>query len=239
MTRWVLFGAVVGVLTLAFVLLARRSAAVIRGAFEAREDPEAPPHPAATLLESDRLLLGNVLATHGLLLVVLGATVHVSSVPWEPLGLGVPSGAAVGLGLGLGLALAIGNDAAARLADRLGLDRDERLREVLSPDTTAGWAVLLVVLLPLVAAAEEALFRAALVGGLATGFGLDPWLLVLASSVAFGLGHGLQGRAGVAVTTGLGAVLGAAFVLTGSLAAVAIAHYLVNAVEFLRHGRPG
>jgi membrane protease YdiL (CAAX protease family) len=40
---------------------------------------------------------------------------------------------------------------------------------------------------------------------------------------------------GVVVTGVLGFVLAAAFVLTGSLLAVVVAHYLVNALEFVVH----
>lgn len=238
MARWSLFGAAVAVLALAFVLLARRSAAVLHEAMAARDDPEAPAHPAAALLESDRLLVGNVLASHGVMLGLLAATVYAADVPLHALGLTTPAPTELGVGVVLGLALAAANEAAARLAERTGLDRDERLRELLAPDSRAGWLALLAVVLPLVAAAEELLFRAALIGGLGAGFGLDPWLLVAGSSVMFGLGHGLQGRAGVAVTAGLGLALGAAFVLTGSFAVVAVAHYLVNAIEFLANERP-
>jgi membrane protease YdiL (CAAX protease family) len=57
--------------------------------------------------------------------------------------------------------------------------------------------------------------------------------------VAFALGHGAQGPAGVAATGVLGFVLAAAFVLTGSLLVVVVAHYLVNALEFVVHEAPG
>ncbi|MDZ7701902.1 MAG: CPBP family intramembrane glutamic endopeptidase [Halobacteriales archaeon] len=238
MPRWTFFGAAALVLTLAFVLLARRSAVAVRAALAARADPDAPPQPAVAVLESDRLLAVNVLASHGLVLVVLASVGWYAAVPVEALGVGVPTGGTLASGAALGLALAAGNEASARLADRLGFDRDERLRGLLAPDSPAGWLALLVVVLPLVAAAEELLFRAVLIGGLAAGFGVSPWLLVFASSVAFGLGHGLQGVAGVAVTAALGLALGAAFVLTGSLAVVVVAHYLVNALEFLLNERP-
>jgi membrane protease YdiL (CAAX protease family) len=72
-----------------------------------------------------------------------------------------------------------------------------------------------------------------LVGGFAAGFGLSPWPLAVLSSVAFALGHGAQGPLGMVVTGLLGFALAAAFVLTGSLLAVVVAHYLVNALEFL------
>jgi membrane protease YdiL (CAAX protease family) len=92
--------------------------------------------------------------------------------------------------------------------------------------------VLLVVVLPLVAGFEELLFRAALVGGLAAGFGVSPWPLAVLSSAAFALGHGAQGRVGMVVTGVLGFALAALFVVTESLPAVVVAHYLVNALEF-------
>lgn len=233
MPLWRLFGAVSLALTAGFVLLARSSARAVRAALEARDDPGAPPQPALAALESDRLLVGNVLTTHGLLLVLVAGTVWYARVPLPALGVGVPTLRTVGLGLGLGVALAVGNEASARLADRAGLHRDERLRELLAPDDALGWAALLLVVLPLVAVAEELLFRGVLVGGFAAGFGLSAWGLAVVSSAAFGLGHGLQGEAGVVVTSALGLVLAGAFVLTGSLAVVVVAHYAVNALEFV------
>ena len=75
---------------------------------------------------------------------------------------------------------------------------------------------------------------------MSVGFGVSPWALAVLSSVAFALGHGAQGAAGVAVTGLLGFALAALFVLSGSLLAVVVAHYLVNALEFLVHeGRSG
>ena len=123
------------------------------------------------------------------------------------------------------------------LADAAGLGRSEELREFLAPNSRPGWIVLLGGVLPIVAGFEELLFRGVLVGAFATGFGVSPWVLVLASSVLFGLGHGAQGRLGVLVTGSLGFVLGAAFVLTDSLLVVVVAHYLVNALEFVVHER--
>lgn len=238
MPAWTAFGAASIVLTSGFVLLARSSAATIQDALDARADPEAPPHPAAPVLESDRLLIGNVLASHGLMLALLVVTVWATQVPASTLGLQPITPVSVGLGVALGLTLALSNEGAARLAERVGLDRDERLRELLAPNGPAGWLGLLLLVLPLVAVAEELLFRAVLIGGLGAGFGLPAWVLVALSSVAFGLGHRLQGNAGVVVTTGLGLALGGAYVLTGSFIAVVVAHYLVNALEFLLNERP-
>ncbi|PSQ23595.1 CPBP family intramembrane metalloprotease domain-containing protein, partial [Halobacteriales archaeon QS_9_67_15] len=72
-------------------------------------------------------------------------------------------------------------------------------------------------------------------GAPGAAFGVSPWALAVVSSVAFALGHGAQGRVGVAVTGALGLALAAGFILTDSLLVVVVAHYLVNALEFLVH----
>jgi membrane protease YdiL (CAAX protease family) len=180
-------------------------------------------------------LLANVGLTQGVLGGLVVAAAVAFAVPPAALGAAVPDARALALGAGLGVALYVANRAGAAVAARFGVSGDERLRELLAPDGAAGWAVLLLVVLPVVAGFEELLFRGALVGALSAGFGLSPWPLAAVSSVLFGLGHGAQGRGGVAVTTALGFVLAAAFVLTDSLAVVVVAHYLVNALEFVVH----
>ncbi len=217
------------------MLLARASARAIAATLAASDDPAGAE--AVDRLGSSGLLAGNVLASHGLLALVLLGTAWYAGVPLAVMGIGPPSLEAVVFGTGLGLGLVVANEGGARLAARAGLGHDERLRALLAPDTPLGWLGLLLVVLPLGAAAEELLFRGALVGGLAAGFGLPVWGLAVVSSVLFGLGHGLQGPGGVVVTTGLGAVLAAAFVVTGSLAVVVVAHYLVNALEFVVNER--
>lgn len=245
MPAWSVFGGVVLLLTVGFVWLAHASARSVRGAIES--DDFGDPATAATtdVLESDRLLLANVLASHGGLLVLLVVTIWLAAIPGGAVGVGAVTTGDIVAGIGIGLALSAGNEASARIADRVGIDYDERLRTMLAPDSTVGWITLLLVVLPLVAIAEELLFRGALVGGLAAGYGLPTWGLVVVSSVLFGFGHGLQGQAGVVVTAALGLGLAAAFVVTGSLTVVIIAHYLVNAIEFVvneghdDHGAPG
>ncbi|MFD1644738.1 CPBP family intramembrane glutamic endopeptidase [Haloarchaeobius litoreus] len=183
------------------------------------------------------MLLANVAITQGLFLVaILGAAV-LTGVPATAMGL---SPAAFGpapvlAGVGLGVGLYVANEVGAAVAEGAGFEYDERLRSVLAPESAAGWAALLGLVLPLVAVFEEVLFRAAMVGVLAAGFGVSPWLLAVGSSLLFAAGHGLQGPAGVVVTGALGFVLAAAFVLTGSLVTVVVAHYLVNALEFGVH----
>lgn len=234
MPDWGLFAGVTVVLSLGFVVLARASARALTAALD---DPGI--GGVADRLDSGWLIAENVLASHGLLVLLLLGAAWLAEIPGSALGIDPPTAGTVGLGAGLGLALAAGNEASVRAADRYGLEHDERLRALLTPDSPAGWARLLLVVLPLVAVAEELLFRGAFIGSLAAGFGLPVVALAAVSSVLFGLGHGLQGRVGVVVTTGLGGVLAAAFVLTGSLAVVVVAHYVVNAVEFVVNERPG
>ncbi|MFC6717121.1 type II CAAX prenyl endopeptidase Rce1 family protein [Natrialbaceae archaeon GCM10025810] len=183
-------------------------------------------------------LLANVALSQGLFAgVLLGAAVY-AEIPPSAFGLEfsreyVLSGLA--LGAALGLVLYVANEVAAAGATRVGFDHEEELRELLAPDSAGAWLVLLCCVLPIIAVFEELLFRAALIGVLSAGFDLSPWLLAVVSSVAFAFGHGVQGSVGVVVTGALGFVLAAAFVLTGSFLVVVVAHYLINALEFVVH----
>jgi uncharacterized protein len=181
------------------------------------------------------MLLVNVAFSQGLFGVILVVAAVLAAIPAVALGLGSVTGSQLGIGVLLGVALYVGNELGQRAADALDIDYEDGLRELLTPDSLRGWVVLLVLVLPIIAGFEELLFRSSLVGAFAVGFGISPWLLVVASSVAFAAGHGAQGPAGVLVTGTLGAVLGSAFVLTGSLVVVVVAHYLVNALEFVVH----
>ncbi|WP_440990986.1 lysostaphin resistance A-like protein [Haloarchaeobius baliensis] len=183
------------------------------------------------------MLLANVAITQGVFLVAVLGAAMLTGVPATAMGLSPAAFGPVPLlaGVGLGVGLYVANEVGAAAAEGAGIEYDERLRSVLAPDSVRGWAVLLGFVLPLVAVFEEVLFRAAMVGVLAAGFGVSPWLLAVGSSLLFAAGHGLQGPAGVAVTGALGFVLAAAFVLTGSLVTVVVAHYLVNALEFGVH----
>jgi membrane protease YdiL (CAAX protease family) len=198
-----------------------------------------------------RLLLVNAATSQTAGLVALGAVAWWTAVPAAAFGIGgrhptlgapgiasLGSPGAVALGVAAGFALAAGNEAAARLGSRVGVAPSDRLRAAMAPETPGEWLLLLGVALPVVAAFEEALFRGALVGALAVGFAVEPWLLAVGSSVAFGLGHGAQGRLGIAVAGGLGLALAGLFVASGSLLVPVVAHYVVNAVEFAVHERP-
>jgi membrane protease YdiL (CAAX protease family) len=186
---------------------------------------------------STAALLANVAVSHGLFALLLLAGIWLTDVPAAALGITEAAistgGLGVAVGVALGVAISFVNTLAAGLAETFGADPSEELRELLAPETLAGWVGLLVVVLPLIAGFEELLFRGALVGAFAVGFGVSPWLLAVVSSVAFAAGHGAQGGLGVVVTGLLGFVLATAFILTNSLLVVVIAHYVVNAVEFV------
>jgi membrane protease YdiL (CAAX protease family) len=215
-------------------------------------DPAVAARPAAQRAEEERaqtdqepvqlsteMLLANVALTQGLVGIAIGAGLWYFEIPLGAIGLaadpwvaGLP---AVGLGVGFGLVLWTGNEAAAGIADAVGAGYDEAMRSMLAPATHGGWAVLLGLVLPTVAVVEELLFRGALIGVPAAGLDISPWLLAVVSSAAFALGHGAQGRVGIAVTGLLGFVLAAGYVVSGSLVVVVVAHYLVNALEFVVH----
>ncbi|GAA0653268.1 CPBP family intramembrane glutamic endopeptidase [Salarchaeum japonicum] len=185
------------------------------------------------------VLYANVALTHGTLLVVVAATAWLFDVPRDLLGVGTrPLPEAVIAGVLAGVVLAAGNAGAARAADALGVPYSDALTDLLTPASTRGWVALLGGVLPLVALAEELLFRAALVGVLA-GFDTPVVVAVAFSSALFGLAHGAQGVAGVVVAGVLGVALAAVFVLTNSLVAVVVAHALVNAVELVGHATRG
>ncbi|AHF98772.1 CAAX amino terminal protease [Halostagnicola larsenii XH-48] len=194
-----------------------------------------PPDPADM---STGMVLANVALSQGVFAVVLiGAAIY-TDIPLEALGLEISRSwlfAGLALGTGFGIALYLANEIGAAISTWVGFEHDEQLRDILGPDSISGWIILLAFVLPIIAVFEELLFRAALIGVFEAGFGISPWLLAVVSSIAFGLGHGMQGSVGILVTGALGFVLAAAFVLTGNLLVVVVAHYLINALEFVVH----
>ncbi|MHC3437846.1 CPBP family intramembrane glutamic endopeptidase [Natrialbaceae archaeon A-gly3] len=183
-------------------------------------------------------LLANVALSQGLFAgVLIGAALY-TGIPAEALGIAFTMEylvTGITVGVGVGVLLYVANELGAASAKRFGIDHSEELREMLAPDSAGGWIALLAVVLPIIAIFEELLFRAALIGVLSAGFDLSPWILAVGSSIVFGFGHGIQGTAGVVVTGLLGFVLAAVFIYTGSLLVVVVAHYLINALEFVVH----
>jgi membrane protease YdiL (CAAX protease family) len=187
---------------------------------------------------SSWLLMANVAVTQGLAIVVLLGAAWYFQIPADAFGVpgesvtGLP---AVGIGLGFGVVLWAANDLSTTIADAVGAAYDERVRELLAPDSPQGWVALFGVALPLIALGEELLFRGAVIGVTHSGYGISEWALAVLASLAFALGHGAQGRVGVVVTGTLGFVLAAGYIVTGSLLVVVVAHYVINALEFLVH----
>lgn len=245
MTRWIAFAGVTAVVLFLLLVLARATQTAMaapasegwlddpipNGADHADVDAAAGPVPRRD--RTTGALLANVVVSQGLFAGLLLAGAWYAAVPPSALGVGGPLGPQLLAGVGAGLALAAANTTAGAVAEAAGLDPARELRELLAPESLGGWAALLGVVLPTIAAVEELLFRGALVGAMAVGFGVSPWPLAVLSSVAFALGHGAQGRLGIVVTGLLGFALAAVFVLTGSLVVVVVAHYLVNAGEFV------
>lgn len=234
MAGWAPFLATTALVAVGAVVLATLTGRAVRERVAAAP-PERARRPSAVLGVSRLGLYANAAASQGFLLVILAGAAVLTSVEPAPLGVAHPGLAPVGAGVGLGLVLAGVNEGVQRAVDRLGVDYDASLRHLLAPSSAVEWLALLVVVLPVVAVFEEALFRAALVGGVAAALGVSPWLAVVPAAAAFALGHGLQGTGGLLAAGVLGLLLGVGFVLTGSLLAVVLAHYLVNAIEFARH----
>lgn len=85
-----------------------------------------------------------------------------------------------------------------------------------------GLAVLLVLV---VAVAEETIFRGYLILRLQAVTGSRGWAVLL-SSLVFALGHGYEGTAGVATVGAMGAIYALVYLRTGSLAAPIVMHFL-------------
>jgi membrane protease YdiL (CAAX protease family) len=105
------------------------------------------------------------------------------------------------------------------------------LMKSIVPKKPIEWVLILI---PLFIAVlfEELLFRAMLIGGFSLV--VNPWVMAVASSVIFGIMHAPQGRLGIVMTTLVGLVFGAVFILTNSLVTVIAAHYVVNFLQILR-----
>ena len=248
MPNWSAFAGITGVVLTALLVLARLSQTEQRRNDEAEGDVPPWEHDGPALdrpaedgpsgaepAVGSLALLANVAVSQGALGGFLVAGALVTAVPAGALGVDTAAfgPSALLAGVGAGVALYLANEGGAAVGRRFGVEGAEAFRAALAPESRRGWVVLLLAVLPVVAAFEELLFRGALVGALAAGFDLSPWLLAGLSSVAFAAGHGAQGRLGVVVTGGLGFALAALFVLTESLVAVVVAHYLVNALEFV------
>ncbi|WP_071933263.1 CPBP family intramembrane glutamic endopeptidase [Halodesulfurarchaeum formicicum] len=215
---WTTFAVSAVLLTAVVVVLARRSARLLATPDRPIEGGRLALY--ANLVVTQTLLVGAV----WLLLVWTGAPVSTLGVTDRPTILAL---------VGLTVALVALNEGASKLA----VDTDNPLRALLTPERSLEWVVLAGVVLPVIAISEEVLFRGVLIGGLAAGTGIHPAVLIVGSSLGFGLAHTAQGQVGMLVASMLGVGLGVAFWLGGSLWLVILVHYLVDLVEFLRHAK--
>lgn len=62
----------------------------------------------------------------------------------------------------------------------------------------------------------------------------QPWMGLLVASIAFGLGHTMQGNDAAIITGVLGAIWGAMYLIRGSALASMVSHSLFNSAELLR-----
>lgn len=187
---------------------------------------------------SPRTLYLNVVLSQGLVLVLIVGLLWWNAIPFWAIGITeslwpwVRQGI---VGVAFGIVLYLGNEASVMLLDRYSISYSNALRRGLAPESTGGWILLFVLVLPLIAVSEELLFRAAAIGVVSAGFAISPWILVVLSSLVFAIGHGAQGAGGIIVTGALGLLLGSAFVITNSLLLVVVAHYVVNGLEIGIH----
>ena len=212
---WLAFLGFVVALAIAAVWLARRSAEFVRHG-------EVPPAPVLYL---------NVVGTQAVVVALLVFAGWVAGIPRGAFSLGVTRfGAIAGLVAGVGVFVA--SLLATRVLSHAGVNYSEALRDALEPRSTSERLMLYLGALPAVAIGEESLFRGALVGAMAMGFGISPWIPALGSSALFGYAHSAQGKVGVVVTGVLGFVLAGVFIVTNSLLAAVVAHLVINALEF-------
>lgn len=233
--NWVVFGVLILVITGSVVWLARFTARAI-GWEDDIDGTSGPEHEIDQLVGGSRwFLYGNVVVSHGIFGVLIVVVAWLSDIPIAAFSVGLLSSDLIGIGIGVGVGLFGVSESVKYVLPSDQLVYSEHLRELLAPTTRFEWVGLVGIVLPVVAVVEELLFRGALVGAYAYGFGVSPWLLAVGSSVVFGIGHGIQGRSGIVATGLLGFLLAAVFILTNSLVVVIVAHYFVNMLEFVIH----
>lgn len=213
--HWLPFIGFVVALSVVAVWLARRSAAFLR-------EGDVPP-PGVLYL--------NVVGSQALVVALVVIAGWLASVPDHVFALRV-SRFVVAAGLGVGVAIFVASVLVTRVLSRADVTYSEALRDALEPRSSSETVLLYGATLPAVAVGEELLFRGALIGAVANGLDVSPWLPALGSSALFGYAHSAQGRAGVLVTGVLGLVLAGVFIVTDSLLAAVVAHFVVNALEF-------
>ena len=98
--------------------------------------------------------------------------------------------------------------------------------------TQTGLAMFLLVVI-VAGGVREELQRAFLLHRFRGDLG-QPWMGVFVTSLAFGLGHTLQGYDAAIITGALGALWGVVYILRGSAIAPIVSHSLFNSAELVR-----
>jgi membrane protease YdiL (CAAX protease family) len=141
------------------------------------------------------------------------------------------AGREVALGLVLSIPVIIGTQILQALLRAAGLSGPSETSGVM-PAKTVGDIILAVVLVVVVAVAEETIFRGYLILRFARALNSRTWAVVL-SSVAFAIGHGYEGGAAV-VTVGLtGLAFALVYIWRRSLVAPVVMHFVLDFIAIV------
>jgi len=157
--------------------------------------------------------------TSGLTTIELGLTL---TNPWWSLG----------LGLGVGILIQLGvNLATLQLIKHLGRDiySPWLIRNIL-PRQPREWVLIALAFIPPVAM-EELLFRTLLIGAFWAIIPLP--LLIVGTSIVFGLMHQPQGKLGMIMAGTINILFCILFIWSGSLLVTFVAHYTVNLLQII------
>jgi membrane protease YdiL (CAAX protease family) len=138
----------------------------------------------------------------------------------------------IGLGLGIGLVTQLGVNLATQQAIKYfgpQIYSPWLIRNIL-PRQTHDWLLVALAFLPPVAM-EELLFRTLLIGGFQTIIPLP--LLILATSVIFGLMHLPQGKLGVLISGVINVLFCWLFIWSGQLLLTLAVHYTINLLQLI------
>ncbi|GGM26590.1 lysostaphin resistance A-like protein [Dactylosporangium sucinum] len=157
------------------------------------------------------------------LLLLARARQPVAAVGW----VGRAAGREIALGVALSIPVLVGTQALDLALRNAGLSGPPPSGTGLTPTPGSGGLLLAVVLVAVVAVAEETIFRGYLILRIAGVF-RSRWLAVLLSSVIFSVGHGYEGSAGVLTVAVTGLVFAAVYVWRRSLVAPVVMHFLLD-----------
>lgn len=155
----------------------------------------------------------------GLTAMELGLTI---ANPWWDVG--------IGLGIGVIIQLAV-NLTTLQLVKHLGRDiySPWLIRNIL-PRQQREWILIALAFIPPIAM-EELLFRTLLISAFQTIIPLP--LLIIGTSIVFGLMHQPQGKLGMTVAGIINILFCILFIETGSLLVTFVAHYTVNLLQII------